>query len=294
MTRSTAALLGALLLPLAACDSADSGADLATADVEAVATVASALSVETGGALDDVAFALSEEYAEARGPGHGGHGHAGAPGGACDATSTYDPDTGGLTRTVVCEKSSPGGLFSHTSTRSLVAYFVDADGAALPGPDGATSVTFDILQGTSLSTAPKGERAITETTGSGEVTGLDTDELTGNATGSRTGRYHVDYPGGGSRTGAYTVTLDLQDLTGPTPKHLSPILFQGKWRKATSGTATGVYTAEVTTTTAGGATVTRTVERPFEITFPIEGEGRGRVRMDGHEHRIDLGTGELL
>ena len=293
MKLSTAALLGALLLPLAACDSTDE-ADLADADIEAVATVASALSVESGGALDDVAFALGGEgYADARGPGHGGHGwDAGA--GACVTDTSYDPDTGGVTRTVSCERGEPGDPRYHTSTRSLVAFFVDADGEALPGPDGAVSATFEILEGTSLSTAPRRSRAITETTGSGELTGLDTDELTGNASGSRSGTYDVERRDGLTRAASYTVTLDLANLTGPTPARLAPILFQGRWRRATSGTATGVYAAEVTTTRPNGATVTRTVERPFEITFPLDGEGQGRIRMDGGEHRVDLGTGAVL
>lgn len=292
MTRPLAALLGALLL-VSACDTADP--DIDPADLDAVATVASALSVETGGALDDVALALGgDAYADVRGPGHAGHGHAGGGGGACDVTSDYDPDTGGLTRTVVCAHGLGGGPFSHTSTRSLVVYFVDAEGAPLPSHEGAASATFTLLEGTSESTGPHGSRTVTETTGQGEVVGIDTDAMTLNASGSRSGEYAVTYPNGATRSATYTVTLDLADVTGPAPSPLGTAVFLRRWHLATSGTASGVYTADVTTTTAGGATATTSVERTFEITFPVAGEGRGRLRMDGREHGIDLGTGAVL
>lgn len=290
MKLSSAALLAALLLPLAACDSAGD-ATLADADLDAVATVASALALETGGALDDAALALGgDAYAHVRGPGHVGHGHEGAAsGGACDAASTYDEMTGVLTQTVTCERSR--GPFSHTSTRSLAARFLNADGAPVRGPDGATSVTFDVLEGVSASTSPRRTREVTETTGSASIVGLDADAVTVNSSGSRSGTYRVTRPDGAQREAAYTVTLALTDVVGPAPRGLGGAAFQARWRRATSGTASGTYSAEVTTTSADGTVRTRTIERAFEITFPAG--GGGRIRMNGREQSMDLGSGAV-
>ena len=285
------ALLGALFLT--ACDAAGdaSDADLADADVEAVATVASALALETGGVLDDAAFALGgDAYAQAKGPGHGGHGHQpGDRAGACEASSVYGEATGVLTRTVTCERER--GPFSHTSSRVIAARFVDADGAPVPGPDGAVSVSFDVLEGVSQSTSPRGTRAVTETTGGGTIVDLDTDEVTVDAQGSRTGGYDVALRGGARRQADYTVTLALDSVTGPPLRGLDGVTYLRRWRRATGGTASGTYSAEVTTTSAGGVVRTRTVERTFEVTFPAAGDPV--VRMDGRDRTVDLGTGAV-
>lgn len=292
MKLSAPALLLALLLPLAACDSAGDTANLDDADVEAVATVASALALETGGVLDDAALALGgDAYAEAKGPGHGGHGHApGDRAGACEASSTYDDGTGIVTRTVTCERER--GPFSHSSTRTVAAAFVDADGAPLPGPDGAARVTFTVLEGVSQSTSPRGSREVTETTGSGLIDGLGADDVTVDASGSRTGAYSVTRRGGATREADYTVTLTLDDVTGPAPQSLDVISYIGRWRRATGGTASGTYSAVVTTTAADGTVRTQTIERAFTVTFPTAG-GDPTVEMDGRRQTLDLGTGAV-
>ena len=292
MKLSSSALLLALLLPLAACDASGDTVDLDDADVEAVATVASALAVETGGVLDDAAFALGgDAYAQAKGPGHAGHGHQpGDRAGACEASSVYDAETGTVTRTATCERER--GPFSHTSSRIVAAQFVDADGAALPGPDGAVSVTFDVIQGVALSTSPRGTREITETTGSGTIADLDTDEVTVDAVGSRSGAYTVTRRNGAMREADYTVTLDLDGVTGPTPRGLDVIAYIGRWRRATGGTASGTYSAVVTTTRADGTVRTQTIERAFEVTFPTDG-GDPTVEMDGRRQTLDLGSGAV-
>ena len=48
------------------------------------------------------------------------------------------------------------------------------------------------------------------------------------------------------------------------------------------------------TTDADGATSTEDVERAFTIAFPVEREGRARIRMGDRDHRADMASGGVL
>ena len=81
--------LAGLVLALAACDAADPGTDLATADLDDAATVvASALAIDAGGVLEDAAAAAS-----LAGPAAAGARHPGPDRPGCQAEATYDDPT---------------------------------------------------------------------------------------------------------------------------------------------------------------------------------------------------------
>lgn len=285
-----AAAVAALLFT--GCDASDvASADL---EAEATATIASAFALESGGALDEAAHAaLGMGYAELRGPAHGGHGFD-RPDGSCESDSSYDATTGVSTVTLACERESPSGQRARSSERVATFAYLDAAGNAVEGPDDAASLTFSILSGSSQSTSPRGSREVTDITTTYSVVGLDTETVTVNGTSSRTGSYDVTRRDGSSRQADYAVTLVLEDVTGPAGPGADRARFRGRWAAAASGTATGLYRATVTTTDADGATSTEDVEREFTIEFPVEREGRARIRMGGRDHRADMASGGVL
>ena len=280
----------ALALVFTGCDASDLEGDVL--DANATATVASAFALESDGALDEAAHAaIGATYADLRGPGHGGHGFNRASG-ACESESAFDGTV--TTVTLTCDRESPNGQRARSSERVATFAYLDAAGSAVEGPEDAASLTFSILSGTSQATSPRGSREVTETTATYAVTGLDTDTATVDGTSSRSGSYSVTRRDGSSRSADYTVTLALEDVTGPAGERADRARFRGRWGRAASGTASGVYRATVTTTGADGATSTENVERAFTIEFPVEREGRARIRMGGRDHRADMASGGVL
>lgn len=290
--RSLLVSLPVLAVALAGCDAAETTtAD--PADLEAVATVASALALDSNGALDEAAHAATgHPYAALRGPGHGGHG-LGDRGGACDSEAAYDAGAGLTTITISCERGEVGSDRYATLDRTATAAFRDADGNAVESAEDAASLTFTVVSGSSAAVSPRGSREVDAVSAVYEVTGLDGETVVVNGTSSRSGSYAVARRNGASRSADYTVTLALSDVTGPAPRRLAPALFRGRWARAASGTAEGVYRATVTTTTPDGETTTETVERPFTVEFPVDREGRARVRMGGRDHGADLTSGDV-
>lgn len=291
MTRPSARFIGALALAfgLAACDASDPALD--TADLDAVATVASALALDSNGALDEAAHAVvGVGYAGLRGPGHGGHGFS-ARSGACDAESSYDADAGVTTTTVTCERER--GERSGTFERTVTTAYRDADGAPVERAADAASLTFRVLDGSSEVTGPRRSRAVTDVSAEYAVTGLDGETATVDGSSSRSGSYSVTRRDGSTRSAEYTVTLALADVTGPTTRRAARALFRGRFAQAASGTAEGVYRATVTTTDADGASTVERVERPFSVAFPVERPGRARIAIGGREHRADTASGSL-
>ncbi len=276
-------------LALTGCDASDlEDADI---DAEAAATVASAFALESDGALDEVAHAaIGASYADGRGPSHGGQGFD-RPNGACESASSYDSASGITTVTLTCDREGPNGQFSRASERVATFAYRDAAGNAVEDRADAASLTFSIVSGTSQSTSPRGSREITETGATYSITGLEGDAVTVNGTSSRSGTYDVTRRDGSGRSADYTVTMALEDVTSPRGADRAR---RGRWGQATSGTATGIYRATVTTTDADGATSTEDIERPFTITFPVEGDGRARIRMGGRDHRADMTSGGVM
>ncbi|MGB3543160.1 hypothetical protein [Rubrivirga sp.] len=285
-------LLGAAVAALlfTGCDASD--VETADLDAEVTATVASAFALESDGALDEAAHAaIGMGYAELRGPAHGGDGFD-RPNGSCESESSFDGTA--TTVTLTCERESPNGQRARSSERVATFAYLDAAGTAVESPEDAASLTFSILSGSSQATSPRGSREITDITTTYSVVGLDTETVTVDGTSSRSGSYDVTRRDGSTRQADYTVTLVLEDVTGPAGRAAERARFRGRWGAAASGTATGVYRATVTTTDADGATSTEDVERAFTIEFPVEREGRARIRMGGRDHRADMASGGVL
>ena len=284
-------LAAAAALALVGCDASDlEGAP----DAQATATVASAFALESDGALDEAAHAaIGASYAALRGPAHGGHGFD-RVGGACESVVGYDIAAGVTTVTLSCDREGPDGRRTRQSERVATFAYLDAAGNAVRDRADAASLTFSVLSGTSRATSPRGSREVTETAATYAVVGLEGETVTVNGTSSRSGSYDVARRDGSSRSADYTVTLALEGVTGPAGRGADRAGLRGRWGAAASGTATGVYRATVTTTDADGAASTEDVERAFTIEFPVEREGRARIRMGGRDHRADMSSGGVL
>ena len=288
MTRFLTAGALAVGLLFSGCDAAGPADDLDTTDI--AATVASAFALDTGGALDEAAqAAVGAGYAGLRDAGHGGHGFGRLAGGACESDASADGDATRVT--ISCARG--GDRRSATLDRTVRFAYTDAAGQPVPTRDGAAALAFSVLSGTSTAVSPRATREVTESRAAYAVTGLGTDAVTVNGTSSRAGSVAVTRPDGSTRRADYTVTLALTDVTGPSPQRVGVRAFRGRWQRAASGTAEGVYRATVTTTGADGESTTETVERPFTVAFPVDGEGRARVRVGGRDHRADTGSGDV-
>lgn len=276
MTRILPAL--ALVVLLAACDTAVDTPDTAdaTADTETAAVaIASAISLDTGGALDDAAgaaFATAGVPASGPQPGHPG----------CDAERSYDETAVLWTLVLDCERGRPDGMFYATLARTATLQFTAA-GTPQQLPQGADALAYRLLSGTALRRSPHGTHRVTSSSASVDVTDLADSLVTVNGTFARAGTDSLSVRGR-TRTAVYTLDLTATDIRGPRVR-------RQHWNGAVSGTLSGVYRATVTASRRDGTTVTRNVERTFTVTFP--GGGEAEIALGGRRFRASAQTGEI-
>ncbi len=288
MLRFSRFLAPALALALlAGCDAGTTDVDTsdATADTDAAAlSIASAIALDGGGALDEMAvaaLATSPPDGGAPGPGHPGRPGDGRPG--CPAERSYDDAAMLWTVVADCERSSPNGAFAASFSRTSTFQF-SAGGQPQRDPQTADALDYRILSGTSLLRSPMGSHRLTSLTAAFDVTDLDADLVTVNGTYARAGADTLRARGRGVRTAVYTLDLEATDIRGPRRVY-------ERWRAAVSGTLSGHYVATMTVTPTGGATQTRTVDRTFTVTFPTGGEAE--IALGGRRYRADRSTGEI-
>lgn len=273
--------LGAAVLALSACD-ATGPDDLSDADLDdAAAIVASALALDGGGVLEDAAAGASLAAA-ASGTGRS----AGPDRPGCDHDRSYDEAAALWTVTTDCERGDPNGPFYAAFARTATYQFLDADGAAQRGREGAAGIEYDVLSGTSRFQAPRGVHALTSLGADLSIRALDDDLASVSGTYERAA---TDTLRGarGERTIAYTLALTLDDVQGPKSR-------VRRWRTAVAGTITGSLQATITRTPAGGETSTVDVDREFTVTFSDAGAERvAEIRIGGRRYRADVDTGEV-
>ncbi|MEM0961022.1 MAG: hypothetical protein AAGK21_00615 [Bacteroidota bacterium] len=272
-------LAGALVL--SACDATS---DTVSADDDlddAAVVLASAIALDSGGALEDAAAGASLAVNASAGARHAGPDRPG-----CENDRSYDAATGFWTASIDCERGDPEGRRYATFERLATYQFLDAAGLPQELRDGAASASYQILSAESLSRSPRGVHALTSLSSDLTVTDLGEDLVTVNGTYQRAA---TDTLRGrrGQRTVDYAFDAILTDIQGPRALPRS-------WRQAVSGTISGTFQATITRTPTDGETVSRDIDRAFEITFPRDGSDRvAEIVLGGKRYRADVETGEV-
>lgn len=285
MTRSAtlrALALGATVVALGACDSAD--ADLSADELDdAAAVVANALAVDAGGALEEAAAGASlastaDNVGRSAGPDRPG----------CEGSRTYDEAAALWTVVLDCERGSATGERSASFERRATYRFLGADGTPQRERRGAAAVDYAVLSGTGLVRAPRRTHALTRLETDLAVTGLDGDLATVNGSYLRAA---TDTLRGarGERTVTSTLALTLDSVQGPKTR-------ARRWREAVAGTVTGTFQATITRTATNGSTATRTIDEDFTVTFPRTGSGErvAEIAIGGRRYQADVETGDVI
>ncbi len=268
-------------LALAGCDNASpvvQGGDANISSTEdAAVSIANALSLEGGGALDVVASAadVASDVQNSQGGDSSG----------CIRERSYDESTFTWTGFIECERGRPDGLFYALFSRTGTFQFLNGD-APVQYPADADAVNFDIIDGEGLRRAPGFSHELLDIGADLNVADIHTELLTINGTYNRAATDTL-YTRNAERTLAYELSMTLTDLQAPPgDRHL--------WRTAVSGTIEGVYHA-VITFTRGDSYVEREITKTFTIVF---GDGDGDIRdaiitIDGRDFRADVETGQV-
>ena len=284
MNRLKFSLLATLLVSvaIAGCDNTDpvidTGGDANISSTEdAAVSIANALSLEGGGALDAVASAA--EVASDVQNASGGDDHG------CIRERSFDETTVTWTRFIECERGRPNGLFYALFSRTATFQFLNGD-TPVQSPAEADAVNFNIIDGEGLRIMPGFIHELLDIGADLHVANIHTELLTVNGTYDRAATDTL-YTRNAERTLAYELAMTLTDIQAPPgDRHL--------WRTAVSGTIEGVYHA-IITFTRGDSYVEREVTKTFTIVF---GEGDGEIRdaiitVDGRDFRADVETGQV-
>lgn len=269
-----------LALALTGCDATGTDSALLQEDAsDAAVSIADALALNSGGALDDAASVAALVTADASKSGP----MSDRPG--CSGDRTFDEATSTWTTTVACERGREDGRRYHAFSRTTTHRFLDEAGAPLPGREGATAVEFAIVEGSGEHRTPRGSAIVSDLGADLDVLRLDDGQVSASGTYSREGSRTALGRRGGSRAVDYALSLELDGVTGPAGR-------RDRWRGATAGSVSGLYTATVTVTNADGEVSTRDVEREFTVSFPVD--GRARIALGGRSFTADAATGEVL
>ncbi len=276
--------LAALALLLAACDATDTaGSTLSDADRDDAATaVASALALDAGGLLEDVAAGASLAATAEAGARHPGPDRPG-----CRADRTYDEADGLWTAVVDCERGDPDGRFYASFDRTATYRFLDAAGQPQPERADAASAEYAVLSAANLFRSPRGVHALQALTSSFHITDLDAELVTVNGTVQRAATDTLRGPRG-ERTLAYELDATLADVRGPRGT-------ARRWRRAVDGTISGTLRATLTRTPAGGEASVVEIDEAFTISFPVAAGGArvAQIVLGGRPYRADVETGEV-
>ncbi len=274
--------LAGLVLTLAACDAAESGPAVASADLDDAAIVVAS----ADRARRRRPTRRRRAAAALAAPARPGARHADARPG-CDAERTYDDASGTWTAVSDCERGDPNGRFYAAFARTLTYRFLDADGQPQPDRAGAASAEVDVLSGSSLFRSPRGVHALRALTTSLTVTDLGADLVTVDGTVQRAASDTLRGTRG-VRTLDYELDATLDGVQGPRA-------VTRRWRQAVAGTVSGTLRATLTRTPRDGETETVEIDQPFTITFPTNslGDRVAEIVLGGRLYRADVDTGDI-
>ncbi|MEM8556729.1 MAG: hypothetical protein AAGG50_02690 [Bacteroidota bacterium] len=274
--RYALALLAALAF--VGCDAATDDALDAVAEPteETAASIANAIALDSGGALDEAA-AFATSFLTASSESDVPTASASATNG-CTYEIAYDADAVHYDRDVACSWESQDGAYAAAYSRAQTVQYL-RDDTPTPFKSTATAAMFTLVDGTGTRVRPRFSHTLTDIDGTTTVTGLGEEMVTVNGAQTRAAT-DVWTTEAGTRTLDHRIELTYTDVTGPTTTRQD-------WRDAASGTITGRYQA--TFTALDGET--RAVDVTFTVTF---GDGTLVIAIDGERFEADAMTGELL
>jgi hypothetical protein len=258
-----------------------------TALDDAAASVANAIGMNNGGALDQIGDVITIASAAGMQNEEGAIlGKYASDSSYSSVTKTYDPVSGWWTLTLSRQRS---GDFGYAQMYREYQYqFLNSGGNFqqywLTGTDTAYSIHFKIVSGTGELHTLRLDHHLVSLSGEWMVTGTNTNTITVNTYNS------VAYTRVGSdtittenavRTLNHTLTLSFIDVTGP---RYSRLQFGAK----VSGTITGTYHAQITFT-RGLLYSEKTIDKTFTIT--LGGDGYGDIHCGERRFHANIGLG---
>lgn len=279
LTPGALALL--LAVGLAGCDAADADPDPSanvSAAEDAAVSIAAAVALDGGGALDVAASAAAD----------GDDGTTSLTGGdgpfyfGCAFELVYDGGTQTWSQRRQCERGDPDGLFYARFSRASEYQFLDAYGDPQPFPDGAASKHFTLLSGEGVVIRPRFRHALLDVGAVLDVTDLQSDLVTVNGVYDRSATDTLS-TFNAERTLVYDLDLSYVDVRGPRG---------GDWTQNVSGTIEGQYDA-VRTFTGPFGTRRDEIHEAFTITFGDAADSDMVLRVGGETFHADPVTGEV-
>lgn len=268
-------------LAVSGCDNANPVVEAGISSTEdAAVSIANALSLEGGGALDVIAAAA--EVAVDVQNAHGGD----SDDSGCVREGSYDETSFTWTHFIECERGRPDGLFYALFSRTATFQFLDGD-MPVQFPENADAVNFDIVDGEGIRIAPGFTHKLLDIGADLHVADIHGELLTVNGTYDRAATDTL-YTRNSERTLVYELSMTLFDLQAPPgDRH--------HWREAVSGTIEGTFHAVITFTRGDAYTETE-ITKTFTIVF---GDGDGDIRdalitVDGRTFRANVETGQVL
>lgn len=283
--RTTLAALALVLAVASGCDNASPTAvtSEATAAEDAAVSIANALALDSGGALDDAATAVALGSPSGQNV-HGGGDPTDHPG--CTVERAFDAETFLWTTVFACERGRPDGLFFARFGRTNTHQFYDAGGQPQQFPEGASSLDFAIVDGHGIRVAPGFTHRLLDIGANFDVENLQGDLVTINGTYNRSATDTL-YTRRVERTLAYDLSMTFLDVQAPPGD-------RSNWRDAVSGRIEGTYDALVTFSGPRGYSE-REIHTTFVIVFgETDGERDARITVDGRTFRADIETGAVL
>jgi hypothetical protein len=212
--------------------------------------------------------------------------------------SSYDPVTGWWTLTVTHEKNSSSDQYYTKLSRTYKIQFLKnnvpqrywrvQNGA---GIDTANVIKKIVVSGTGEYRTPHVHHILKSVTASFIATNTNTDVITVNSDAPyvRSGLDTIT-TANAVRTLDHTVSMTFTNITGPRLRPASVMFTRKNLMNQTTGTITGVYTANVTVQ-RGSTYKEKTIEREFTVTLG-NGEGTIGIHGDGRRFKTNLLTGE--
>lgn len=184
------------------------------------------------------------------------------------------------------------GLFGRQAgfTRSYYIKFIDQNGIAIPRylttspADTASTVHFMVQSGSGYTITRFVSTHLLSLSSDFTVTGANTPVITINGSFTRTGVDTIE-TAKAERVLNYTLTATLENVTRPRVPRYTP---GATIVRATGGTITGTYTANVTVL-RGDSYSQRSFSKSFTVTF---GDNTASIEVEGEHFTCDLQSGE--
>ena len=264
----------------------------AVATEDAAQSISSSLSVNSGGAIEQIADMVNISSSA----GLSNDASTMTVGGKLNnatITRTYDSTNGWWNATVTRERSNISGTIHSTYTRVYKYQYINANGAfqknyiTVNGATSDTAVTInhEIFSGTGYAVTPRIDHKLLSLTGKWIVTNANSDTVTFNSLSSNPySRSSSDTvtTWNGMRTLNSSLVLNFTDVKGARGSGLN-------WRSKASGKITGTYHA-IVSVLKGQTYTEKTIDRAFDITI---GGTNPIINVNGKRFSMEPIYGEI-